>query len=160
MDGVVKICKIHGPLGIDSVRKIPDKNIKRGYYYKCNICQRISYKKYNAKINDKRKAQSKEWAIRNRELCLLRSKLHGLKNRERQRRLQAIWYENNKNNPDRIKKARDYANFQKENLTDYYIRNLLASDNSLLRPSDFDNSDIIECKRAMMKIKRLIKEKQ
>ncbi|MCW1908608.1 MAG: hypothetical protein KIH63_004675 [Candidatus Saccharibacteria bacterium] len=138
--------------------KIPDKNIKRGYYYKCNICQKISQEKYRAKLLEQRKATSKTWATRNKELSQLKSKLHGLKGRERQKKAQQIWYEKNKNDPDYLANKREYDISRKENLTDSYIKNLLAAGSNTLRCADLDSPAIIELKRAMVKIKRTIKK--
>ena len=99
---IVKVCKIHGQLTIDQVRKEKNNQMKNGYQFRCLECRRDKDRTYKLNNPDKHKASA--CRKRNEDRKLFRE---GLSNIEPKAN---IWAKNDrKNNPEKhLQWAKDY----------------------------------------------------
>ena len=146
------------------------KPCKKAYqceYYTTNrehICAKVfAYRKANReKINvkksayqkanrDKQNARNKAWRKANPEKSRARNSAYYSTNYEKKREFAAKWYRLN------IYKAKQYIRSYVLKMPDAYIAITIRKSNNQLKQAKI-SSEMIEAKRAELKLKRLIKE--
>lgn len=137
---IVKVCKVHGGLMLDSVYQ----GIKRGKLnYLCKKCginaSLINY----AKNKDAKLLKARQYYAKNREACLAASHKWGEKNKER-----------------KLATCKAAGRRAAANLSDYYVKSLLASTSKILKWSDITDQNLIDLKRTTLLIKRSIRNGQ
>jgi transposase-like protein len=134
-------CKKHGKLSQDNLIK-KGKNKNGSQRFRCKQCMKGLHRAYYEKNKDKLLRKTKQYREENKELVKKWKRNDQIINREKYRPRKR----------ERDKKANRHA---VKNLTDTYIKHLLT------KKSDIKYKDIpqplIDLKRTVMKIKRLIK---
>lgn len=153
-----KICKIHGELKHNDIYLSPRYKINNlgekvdASYPVCKLCRVITNALFMK--SDKRKEYDKQWkkmnAIKNREY--IDKSL--IKNREENLLRKRLY-----NKTDKARKwKKDCIKKNVTELRNEYVKKLLLKNSNLSR-GDI-TMELIEAKRALIKLKRLLKEKQ
>ena len=109
-------------------------------------------KKWYVDNKEKVLEQCKVWREKNKERCKENAAMWSSNNREKEAELSRLWYARNKNRESVKKKRNGYAKQSTIEIRDNYVRSALRLNTTNCPP------ELIEAKRAQIKIKRLLKE--
>lgn len=144
---IVKVCKVHGELTIDSVLS---QLLKSGNtYLRCKFCEYDCIKKWKKNNPEIAKEISRKNNLRSKQYY----KKYRIKNK-------AALSEKNKKNYIKTKESvlnrtKEYEENHRKNITDIHIKRLLRMNGI---PKDFQCPELIELKRAQVMLKRKIEE--
>lgn len=149
---IVKICSLHGELTeAQAIKRINYKEHGKDFYWKCKECEHKRNHEQYIKHQEKKKAYGKAYHAAHREERNLKKKEWRINNTERNRRTKQEWAAVKQE----VVKAHNKK--QTENMTDAYIRSLLARTSKNLNNSDVNLPILIEIKRTALIIKRKLK---
>ena len=154
MGEIVKICDIHGPL--TAAQTLQKKEYRPPYYVyvRCKECEHKRNREQYIKHQEKRRAYARQYHAEHREACNAKKKAWREANPTRVKRTKAEW--------DRVKKdvVKAHNKRQVEELTDAYIRSLLAKTSKNLTNKDVNIPALIEVKRVSLLLKRNLRSQR
>lgn len=137
----------------DKRYKTNNKDKEREYRGK----NRERYARYNAKYRETHKNELKElarnWYIKNKGKLIEAKKRWRAENISKARKADRVYYQKNKEKMDG--RIREYQKKQRDNLGDYYIKQVLVA-GTRLQAKDLPK-ELIEAKREVIRIRRHLK---
>ena len=153
MGDIVKVCEVHGDLTAEKcIKRINYKQHGKPFYWKCRACVRQHYKEQYLKHQEKKKSYARAYHDLNKEERNAYKKEYREKNSTRTKRTKAQWNE--------VKKdyVAEYNKRQADDMSDGYVRSLLAKNSKGLKNKDVNIPALIEIKRATLIIKRGLRD--
>lgn len=136
---IEKVCKVHGVLDLTNIYVRYKTGTRDVRQYECEVCRKEGRRKSYENNKDSWNERAKKWAKDNKE------KIQEY-DRNRRKEKPEYWVKNRKRTKENAVK----------NLSSSYIRNLFRSQGYKAKIP----VEIIELKRIVLKLKRLIKERK